>query len=212
MVKKSGLIASLILVIIVISYIFTMKSKTRDTTSISYVNGLYKIDTNIILTNRNLGNLVHELQYQNLVETKNTQDIPSFVKIFLDKLTGSFYIVNESNKWNADSISVVVENNIVVKTVYHYNIKDTIIDFGKLQTPRQLLYVATNKNITAIAYLIRGIALRGRLIIVTHKDGIITDMWCGRTNTEINNKEDIIKYVEENKDQYWGLNTNFIYF
>src|ERR1700758_5189823 len=51
--------------------------------SITMINGVYKIDTNIILANRNKKELVTALVMENLIEKNTTAEIPDFIKAFL---------------------------------------------------------------------------------------------------------------------------------
>jgi hypothetical protein len=62
----------------------------------------FSIDTTGILTNKNLDRLILNLEAEHLTTHKKTEGIPGFIKVFLDSLTGTdFLMANPGEDWQA---------------------------------------------------------------------------------------------------------------
>jgi len=158
------------------------------TTGISKINGVYKIDSLAILTNENLDTLIAAVEEADLVTYKDVADIPPFIRTVLDSLTGGdFSIVNYGEDW-----------------------QETDVIMGKLPE-RELLYLGKGDDITLLAYYTGGIGKSEHILIFRHKNGELTDFWAGNVLKNLKTKEDIVRYLKENKNKEWGLNTNRVY-
>jgi hypothetical protein len=76
---------------------------------------------------------------------------------------------------------------------------------------RQLVYFGSGKDIGVMTYYTGGIGKSEHIIIIKFDDNKIVDFWCGKIFTDLTNKAEILKYLKDNKDKDWGLNTNTIY-
>lgn len=157
-------------------------------TGITIVDGKYKIDTATILANKNLSPLIDDLNKSDLNEKKTVQEIPGFIKTFLNKLTGNFSIANPGENWNATDVT------------------DERLPF------RQFVYFGVGKDIALFSYYSGGIGESEHILIIKFKENNIVDFWCGNIlEKEVSNKEGILNFIGENKDKHWGLNTNWIH-
>ncbi len=176
------------------------------------VNGKFVIDTNAILNNNNLLSLIDDLENTDLTEKKTVTEIPPFIKSFLDSLTDSFSIADPGEDWQ---VGCVVMGKQIQKRVYDKKTGDTLIQvaFDNSQTlpSRQLAYFGRGKDIALMTYYTGGIGKLEHILIIKFDNTKIVDFWCGNIMTDVSNKAEILKYLKENKDKDWGLNTNIIY-
>ena len=72
-----------------------------DRTNFKSDHGRLTLDTNAILTNQNLNSFIAELEQQNLLQKQTYEEIPVFIKFFLDQLQyeGKFLIANPGETW-----------------------------------------------------------------------------------------------------------------
>ena len=188
--------------------------KTADNfeSNISVVNGRFVIDTNAILNNNNLQTLIEELEKTELVEKKTVAEIPSFIKSFLDSLTDNFSIANAGEDWQ---VGCVIMGKQIQKKVYDEKTGDTLIqvtfDNSQPRPSRQLVYFGLGKDIALMAYYTGGFGKSEHILIIKFDDKKIVDFWCGNILTDVTNTTEILKYLNDNKDKHWGLNTNIIY-
>jgi hypothetical protein len=180
--------------------------------NISLVDGKFVIDTSAILNNNNLKSLISDLEKTDLDEKKTVAEIPSFIKSFLDSLTDNFSIANPDEDWQ---VGCVIIGKQIQKKVYDKNTGDTLIeitfDNSEPLPSRQLIYLGIGKNIALMTYYTGGIGKSEHIIIIKFDDEKIVDFWCGNILTDLTNKAEILKYLKDNKDKQWGLNTNIIY-
>lgn len=161
-------------------------------------NGRYRIDTNAILSNHNLTQLISELEKVELVEETKVDRIPSFIKSFLDTLTEGFSIANPNEDWQSacTSMSLIDEKgNIVTKRLPR----------------RQLVYLGIGEDIALMTYYSGGYATIEHCLIFKFDNNHLIDFWCGHIINGKSNKEQILNYLKANKAKHWGLNTNIIY-
>jgi hypothetical protein len=71
--------------------------------------------------------------------------------------------------------------------------------------------LGVGNDITLMAYYTGGIGKSEHILILKYSDNKILDFWCGNILEDVKTKADILKYIKDNKDKVWGLNTNFIY-
>jgi hypothetical protein len=106
----------------------------------------------------------------------------------LNNLTDSFSIANPGENWQ---VGCVVEQPLPL---------------------RQLIYLGIGNDIALMTYYTGGFGKLEHVLIFKFSNDKILDFWCGNITTDIINKKEIVKYLKDNKDKEWGLNTNIVYF
>ncbi len=150
--------------------------------------GLVKIDTFVILTHQNLDPLLAVIEKTDLKTYRQVSDIPVFLVDFLKIITkDSFSIANPNEDWQVGC-----------------NVSDGL-------PTRQLIYFGLADNIALLTYLTGGIGESEHILIIQFSSEKITDFWCGNVMADLTNKEEILKYIKENRDKKWGLGSNIIY-
>jgi hypothetical protein len=152
---------------------------------ISLVDGKYKIDTAIILTNQNLQPLLDSLNKSDLVKKNKVAEIPGFVKTFLKKLSGSFTIADSGEDWQATDC------------VMNTKLKD-----------RQLIYFGLGNNIALMAYYTGGIGVSEHILIIKFRDTTINDFWCVDILRDVTNRKEILNFLQEYKDNPGGITSS----
>ncbi len=182
--------------------------------NISLVDGKYQIDTNAILNNKNLQQLIDDLENADLKQKKTVIEIPSFIKSFLDSLTNNYSIANPGEDWKVGCTPLMEIDYSTQKKNVDPKTGDTVMTVSmktKDVPTRQLIYFGVSSNIALMTYYTGGIGKSVHILIIKFDKTKIVDFWCGNILTDITNKEEIIQYLNENKDKDWGLNTNIIY-
>jgi len=154
-------------------------------------NGNYKfvIDQQKILKNENLPKLIDKLKISQLQTINDVNRIPTQVLNFLNGVDNEFSIANPNDKWNATDV-------IADKNLPH----------------RKLLYFGNGKNIALLTYNLGGIGMSTKILIFEFDKEKVTDFWCGSVLVDLKNKEQTLKYLQENMNKEWGLNTNILSF
>jgi hypothetical protein len=182
-------------------------SKTNYKKGVSILRGFYKIDTNTIITNRNLPPLIEELEKNSLTEFETTKKIPLFIKTFVGSLIDTFFIADPGEPWRSGCtppFEIDYENpkkyydKRTKRISYSYSFKD------KEYPIRQLVYFGLGKDIALMTYYTGGIGMIGRILIFKFKGTEITDFWCGNESKSVNNKKEILLYLK-NPRQYTNL-------
>jgi hypothetical protein len=159
-----------------------------------------------------LQQLIEDLEKADLKEKKIVAEIPSFIKSFLDSLTDNFSIANPEEDWQ---VSCVIMGKQIQKKVYDKKTRDTLIevsfDNSKPLPSRQLIYFGLGTDIALMTYYTGGIGKSEHILIIKFDNTKIVDLWCGNILTDVTNKSETLKYLNDNKDKHWGLNTNIIY-
>lgn len=192
----------------------TLDEKAVDNyeSNVSVVNGKFLIDTNAILKNNNLQSLIDDLKKTDLTEKKTISEIPSFIKSFLYSLTDNFSIANPDEDWQ---VGCVVMGKEIQTKVYDKKTGDSLVkisfDNSQQLPSRQLIYFGLGKDIALMTYYTGGIGKSEHILIIKFNNTSIVDFWCGNILTDVKNKSEILKYLKENKDKDWGINTNIIY-
>ena len=145
------------------------------------------IKTSEILSNKNLPKLIEKLENSELKEENNVSQMPEIVSNFLDGLSENFIIANKNGQWNATDI--ILDKNL---------------------PNRKLLYLGNGKNISLLTYNKGGIGKSTQILIMEYDKEKMLDFWCGSVLVDLNNKDQIIKYLKENMTKKWALNTNIL--
>lgn len=190
------------------------KSDDNYSSNLISVDGKYQIDTNAILNNNNLKQLIDDLERADLKEKKTIAEIPTFIKLFLDSLTDNFSIANPGEDWRVGCIVPMEIDNSTQKKSVDSKTGDTVITVSmktKHVPTRQLIYFGIGSNIALMTYYTGGIGKSEHILIFKFNSNEIVDFWCGNILTDVNNKTEILKFLKDNKKKDWGLNTNIIY-
>ena len=151
-------------------------------------DGSVKIDTFVILTHQNLDPLLAVIEKTDLKTYRQVSDIPVFLVDFLKVVTkDSFSIANQNEDWQVGC-----------------DVSDGLLS-------RQLIYFGLADNIALLTYLTGGIGESEHILIIKFSNDKITDFWCGNVMADLTNKEEILKYIKDNRAKKWGLGTNVIY-
>jgi len=154
--------------------------------SVSIADDRYVIDSALILSNRNLDNLINKIKESELEEKTNKTEIPKFIFNFINDITNEFTIANPNEKWQAGC--VVFE------------------DLPR----RKLEYFGLGSNVALMTYKSGGRGTSTKILIFHFENDKIIDFWCGNKLKDLKNIDEIIAHLIENKDKKWGLNTNVI--
>jgi hypothetical protein len=151
-------------------------------------NSLIKIDTAIILSNKNLQPFINDIRESSMTVSYRIEVIPPFIKAFLGQLSDDhFTIANPGKNWNCCDGS-----------------------WNDSLPNRELICVGNDKSLFLISYETGGVGTSGHLILIRYQDKKVTDFWTGTMPENLNDKKAIINYLTKNKDKKWGLNTNII--
>ena len=168
-----------------------IKKTNNQIQSVSKIEGQYRIDTTIILTNQNLQSLLKDIDQSTLIERLDVNDIPRFITSFLEELNDEkFTIANRGEMWQ----------------------ETEVVDEDEVLPVHQLIYFGISKDLALMAYYTGGVAKSEHILIFKFQKKYIIDFWCGEIILkEAKNKEEILKYLKDNKEKKWGLNTNMIF-
>lgn len=162
---------------------------SKNGSSISQDMDNYYIDSSVILNNKNLPELITELESEELITINDKNKIPKFILNFLKSTVDEFSIANPDEKWNA---------------------RDIVID---KKIPRiKLIYFGEGKNMLLMTYNVGGIGKSTKILIFKFNKEKIEDFWSGTVLVDLKNKEEIIKYINQNINKEFGLNFNILYY
>lgn len=185
------------------------KSDRNYTSNLISFNGKYQIDTNAILNNNNLESLIDEAEKADLIEKKSVEEIPVFIRSFLDSLTDGFSIASPGEDWQSGCC--VIMGKRTQKMVYDKKTGKTLIEvtFDSSQSlpSRQLIYAGIGKDIALMTYYTGGWGVSGHILIIKFDETKIVDFWCGNILSDVTNKAEILKCL---KDENSKLNPSYI--
>lgn len=166
--------------------------------SVSKENGIYKIDTALIIAKKNKFTLLAELDKENLAEINDVKQIPTFIKVFL--LTKNFKCINDmanpGEEWNAGNITDFHDQ--VIKNVYDPVKKDsvpTVLWIGNSLPKNQMVYFGIGKNIALFTYFKGGYFKREYSTIIKFDGEEIIDFWYEDHPEDVLTKQEIIKDI-----------------
>jgi len=73
-----------------------------------------------------------------------------------------------------------------------------------------LQYFGYGKNIALLNYFKGGIGKSTQILIFEFDNEKVINFWCGSVLVDLNNKQTTLKYLKENINKEWTLNTNFL--
>lgn len=171
--------------------------------SITFVDGKYKVDTMVIRNDFNKKRLIADLEKQVLGEKNTIQEVPAFIWQFLDNISSDkkFDIVNPGEDYKE---GIMDYGHVVFKKVYDANKKDSVSVIsgdGTVLANKQLVYLGMNDNIVLMSYMHGGLGPHPNILIMKHDNGKITDFWFGSAWNDglITSKSEIIKTLKSKK-------------
>jgi hypothetical protein len=146
--------------------------------SITVVNGAYRIDTNLVFANRNKKTLVAALEEEKLVDKNTVLEIPDFIKTFFAAISDEteFSMANPGEKYQVGWF-----------------------DLGKGVPTKQLIYFGIGKNIALFSYYSGGIRRYQRLAIIKFEGTKIVDFWFDNYDVSAKTKQEMIEYLKDNR-------------
>lgn len=170
-------------------------------TSVSTVDGSFKVDTHVINAGQNFGALMIDLEKSTLIEKKTMAGVPDFIKAFLDSISydKSFDIANPGEDWQV-GCTTDLGNQIQTK-IYDKEKKDTVMmiswdGIGKRLPSKQLVYFGLGKNIALLSYFTGGIGKSQHVNIIKFNSDKIVDFWFEMGIPFGSTKNELIKYIK----------------
>ena len=160
-----------------IKRIVTVFSLALSLNAIGQKNCDYKIDTSKILANENLDNFLFKIQRDTFKVSYDKKDIPSFIKRQLNCLTHGFSIANPNQEYQA-----------------------TDVLYRRLPS-RQLIFLATSKDMVVMTYLMGGIAESTHVLFIKSRDKKIVDLWTGLCIRDLKSTSEIFEYISEKQNK-----------
>jgi hypothetical protein len=145
------------------------------------------INEKMVLENKNLPLFIKELDTSPVKVSYSSFGIPIFIKSFLTSLVeDNFTIADPGKPWNCCC-----------------NQNDSIPN-------RSLLCMGLGKHLFFLNYFTGGFGEIEHLTLIRFNSNTITDFWTGLLSGKPKTKKEIVKYLIDNKNKHWGLNTNMI--
>ena len=154
--------------------------------TIAQENCNFKIDKHKILSNLNLDKFLMELQNDNFEIYYDKKHIPDSLIKSLACLNGEFSIANPKEKYQ------------------------TNCEANEKLPKRKLILLLKSKNNIVVTYFCGGFATSVHILFLRFNNGKITDLWSGISVKKLSSKEDILKYIKDNRNKKNGLNSSAI--
>lgn len=162
--------------------------------SVSIVNGHYKIDSNIIENDRNKSVLLDDLKTEDLIRKTATEEIPEFILAFLagTLVNKKFEIANPWEKWKTGDIMDLVVIPTIDMTENLARSCNTI----KELPDKRLVYFGLGDSIALLSYHTGGIRIQQHIVIVKFQKEKIVDFWYGTyLGLYINTRSDLLRQL-----------------
>ncbi|MES2616855.1 MAG: hypothetical protein V4613_03195 [Bacteroidota bacterium] len=170
-------------------------------TSVSIVNGKYKIDKDIIEGSKNLPRMLNELDTNFLEKKWKVEDIPTFIISFMDSLTGPFVLANTGEPYT---------KGCIVETGYKNDSNGKSVKYNL--PSRQLAFLGIGNDMAIITYCQGGIASSEYILIFKFKGNTITDFWATNINSDdIKTQAQIMRLLKSKISDESLLKLNFCY-
>lgn len=153
-----------------------------------------KYPPNIPLSEQ-LQSMIDELETSSLTGKKTVNEIPTFIRTFLDSLTGGFSMANPGEEFQQGCIAdyiIVQEKAIDPKTGDSITIETTIPP----PPSRQLIFFGMTNKIALMSYYSGGFATCTHIMIIRFNNSEVTDYWHGYGEGDLTNKQEIVSYLK----------------
>ncbi len=133
------------------------------------------------IENINLPFLVDEVSKTYLFETKSPDEIPSFIKSYLDSINNGFSIAGPIEEWQS-GCDIPVEIDTLMLVEVSNNLRDTLYAFkfrSKKLPHRQLAYFGWGDAVALMAYYNGGFGQTAEIMIFKFRNHKIINYWKG---------------------------------
>ena len=154
--------------------------------TIGQENCNFKIDKHKILSNLNLDKFVMELQNDNFEIHYDKKFIPDNLIKSLVCLNGDFSIANPKERYQSNCVT------------------------NKKLPKRKLILLLKSKNNIVVTYFCGGFVTSVHILFLRFNNEKILDLWSGSSTEKLSSKEDILRYIKENRNKKNGLNSSVI--
>jgi hypothetical protein len=178
---------------------------TRET-SVYQKDGVYRIDSNVILNDKNKLKLYTELKHEKLKQSFVVIDIPEFILSFLKNKSyeGHFHVADKCGEWMDKGTQPLVMKSV---TKYDQVKKDSITTLelvSKDLPEKELNFFGIGENIALLALRNGGKKHSEEVMIIKFKDEKIIDFWFNGKKTPSLSIGEVIEFVEKNKERVNG--------
>lgn len=170
--------------------------------SISFLDGKYKIDSSIIWKKGYKEMLLKDLKSERLVEINKVEKIPLFIQAFLDSMSPckKFRMANPDDAWQVGNITDF--GGPPCLTPDGKNCEEFFRE-KRCLPDKKLAYFGLGENIALFSYYRGGINISQVMVIVRFRDSYfagkqIADFWFSNGSAYVTTKEEIIKYISLN--------------
>lgn len=182
------------------------KYVSKRATSVYLKDGIYRVDSNVIFSDKNKTQLYAELSKNKLKQGFNVNDIPDFILTFLKEKSSNnhFHVADKCGKW-MESGSQPMELKLVNK--YDQKKKDSIptLELVSADLPeKELNFFGIGENIAVLALRNGGKKQSEDVLIIKFKDQTIIDFWFNRKRTPSLSIGEVIEFIEKNKERSNG--------
>jgi hypothetical protein len=174
-------------------------------------NGKFTIDTKAYVGDGNLEILLRDVKSPDFKTKNSVQDIPVFIKTFLDSLADTFSIANPGEDWKCCCTSPMEMDYSTQKKTVDPKTGDTIytVSMKEKYVPlRELTYLGIGRNTAVMTYHTGGWGVMEHILIIRFEGEKIVDFRHGNVEKDIATKAAIIQYLEE---RGWGIYGNLSY-
>ena len=157
-----------------------------------YVNwndkNVYRIDTERILHNENLGDFLSKLKSERFKILRSKKDIPAFIKLQLPCFN-DHAIADPDSAYNATDV------------------------FNDALPWRSLIFLCKSKDVLVVVFEHGGVGAIDKIMLIEFANNIVTDLWCSSSDCgRLQSIQDIVKYVGQCRKKRDPHQSNMVYF
>lgn len=151
----------------------------------------------ILPISEQLQSMIDELEPTLLTEKKTVNEIPTFIRTFLDSLSGGFSIANPGKEWQE---GCVIDHVWITRKEYDPKTGDSVLvstqDMSQPLPSRQMIYFGLGENIALMSYNTGGWGKCVHVMIIRFERYQVTDYWHGYGEGDLTNKQEIVNYLK----------------
>lgn len=174
--------------------------ETESNTSTSPAQPISLADKNYppdIPLSEQLQTMITELETSSLSQKKTVNEIPTFIRTFLDSLTDGFSMANPGEEWQEGCI---IDHVWITRKEYDPKTGDsTLVSTQDMSQPlpsRQMIFFGLGENIALMTYYTGGWGKSAHIMIVRFERYQVADFWHGYGEGELTNKQEIVSYLK----------------
>lgn len=173
--------------------------------SVSFIDGQYKIDSSIVESDRNKDTLVADLKGDDIIRKTTIDEIPEFMLAFLDSISinKKFDMANPWEEWRSGDIMDLVLPNMDVNSENKFNKQES--DVRKHLPDKKLIYFGIGRNSALLSYLSGGIRTRQHVLVIKFQNERVIDFWFGAyLGLYLNTRLEILEQLEGRNNGHGG--------